>query len=195
MNIFIVEFQKKKETLKYSRVLLKYLLSNFYKKDSQILEDNGKPYIDDELHFSISHSQNILVIAFDEYPIGIDIEYSLKDRKYNDLLKQMGCEATRDISKEEFYKIWTIYEADFKSSIHQENICFKYKDYICSLSSRTKSIPAIYEVKIPKNKIIESELINLKLTNDNAQKENSVVIQEIVIASSELLSLPTLKIE
>jgi phosphopantetheinyl transferase len=106
MNIFIVEFQKKKETLKYSRVLLKYLLSNFYKKDSQILEDNGKPYIDDKLHFSISHSQNILVIAFDEYPIGIDIEYSLKDRKYNDLLKQMGCEATRDISKEEFYKIW-----------------------------------------------------------------------------------------
>ena len=195
MNIFLIEFQTKKDSLKLSRVLLNYLLINFYNINLPILEDNGKPYIDNELCFSISHSRNILCIAFDYFPIGIDIEYSFKNREYNELLKQMGVEISENISREEFYKIWTIYEANFKSGIQQENICFKYKDYVCSLSSRTKSMPVIYEVKIPKNKTIERELINLKLTNDNAQKENSVVIQEIVIASSELLSLPTLKIE
>ena len=195
MDIFFIEFPTKKDTLKSSRILLCYLLKNFYDKDLEILENNGKPYINDELNFSISHSQNVLSIAFDTSPIGIDIEFSLKNRKYDELLKQMGIETIENITKEEFYKIWTIYEANFKSGVNQENFCFKYKEYICSLSSRIKSIPVIYEVKIPINKTIESELMNLKLTKDNAQKENSVVIQEIVIASSELLSLPTLKIE
>ena len=58
---------------KFSRVFLKYLLKNVYKIDLPILEDGKKPYIESDLKFSISHSQNLLAIAFDKNEIGIDV--------------------------------------------------------------------------------------------------------------------------
>lgn len=38
----------------------------------------GKPYTKNEkLHFNISHSKNILAIAFSRYPIGVDVQHFL----------------------------------------------------------------------------------------------------------------------
>ena len=200
MDIYIIEFNKdnnkdfKNIPKKYSRVILKFLLNKIYNNDDEILENNGKPYVKSDLYFSISHSNNILVIAFDKAEIGIDIEY-LKPRNYKKILNYMGAKCENEISQEEFYKIWTIYEAEYKSNMKQNIMSFKYQNYICSVSSLNKNKPVIYEVKIPQNKISEIELMNLKLVKDNAKNENSVVAQEINIASSDFLPLPTLKIE
>jgi len=62
------------------------------------------------MYFSISHSQNIVMAAFDDFPCGIDLEkiknINLKNfsKRYNKNFKTLV----------DFYKFWTEYEAEIK---------------------------------------------------------------------------------
>ena len=115
-------------------MLVKQMLS-----DDVVIEiaDNGKPYTDNAC-FSISHTENLVVCAISDTPIGIDIERS---KPYDDRL-------CRRITNENEYKyisgnaeklweIWTLKEAIIKRD--GKGI------------SAIKSIDALAE----KNKIIE----------------------------------------
>ena len=64
------------------------------------------------MNFSISHSENIILVAFDENPIGADIEV-MKERNFKELFARYNYKGEK-ISKELFYKFWTEYEAGIK---------------------------------------------------------------------------------
>ena len=78
--------------------------------------ENGKPYIDG-VHFNISHSHNLVVCAFGEHDIGIDVE---KIRDYRPrVAEKFHPEEIAHLEKSadknlEFFKIWTMKEAYLK---------------------------------------------------------------------------------
>ena len=157
----------------YSENFLKTLLSNFYNNNSELSVKSGKKYLkDNSIYFSISHSGNLVVLAFDKNKIGIDAEL-LKDRNYSKILKYFGIFQT-DISQEEFYKIWTVYEAEYKSETNKNLHIFKYKNYICSLSSENPSISNVYEINIPNDIAVNKRNIDIKKVDETLFRKISL---------------------
>ena len=82
--------------------------------------NNGKPYYKDDLKFSISHSGDIVAIAFGKSELGIDVE-AIRSRKISPgiLRRTAADDEAAAIMKsenplEEFLKMWTVKEAYFK---------------------------------------------------------------------------------
>lgn len=74
---------------------------------------NSKPFFKDcGLYFSISHSGNIVAAAFHTGNIGFDIE-RIKPRNYKALLERFDIKKENPTA-EDFYKFWTLYEAQIK---------------------------------------------------------------------------------
>ncbi len=98
----------------FGRFLVKTAAKNFFQlANSDIETVNKKPrFKNSKLHFSISHSKNIVLAAFDENPIGADIEF-MKERNFKELFARYNYKG-ENISKELFYKFWTEYEAGIK---------------------------------------------------------------------------------
>lgn len=85
----------------------------------------GKPFLRDnkKINFSISHSKEMVLVAFAQYPIGIDIEYKGQhpdENLINDLFFT-SCEISylkslsKKYRKDMFYKMWTLKEAYVKT--------------------------------------------------------------------------------
>ncbi len=78
------------------------------------IAENGKPYADGA-YFSISHTENFVVCAVSDGPVGIDIE---RIKPYNDKLARRITtpEEYEYINKdaEKLYEIWTLKEAIIK---------------------------------------------------------------------------------
>ena len=158
MKIFYVEIDKFKE--KYGKDLLsqyadkelktdkrfyeytigRYLVKEVAKKyynicDTEIITNkDGKPLFKTaDLHFSISHSKNLVIACFDNYPCGMDIEY-IKER---DLVKLSKYFKKTFTTKEDFYKYWTLREATYKLCYPaKSNSSFLYDtSYYISISS------------------------------------------------------------
>ena len=113
----------------YGRFLVKTAAKEFFKlNDTEIVIVNKKPrFKNSELHFSISHSNNIVMAAFDENPVGLDIEF-MKERNFEEIFERYNYKG-RNISKELFYKFWTEYEADIKlQGSPKTKITFPFKD-------------------------------------------------------------------
>lgn len=79
---------------------------------------DGKPYIENGPHFSISHCRNALSVVLDEKPVGIDVE---SIRKWNPSLVERTMNAAeqvliaRDAEPERaFIRLWTQKEAFLK---------------------------------------------------------------------------------
>ena len=79
----------------------------------------GKPYFKNQtMHFSISHSQNILVVVFSNYSIGVDIQHYLN---YDNAIAKNICNE-KELKKienstkkeKEFTKLWTQKESVIK---------------------------------------------------------------------------------
>ena len=111
--------------------------------------DCGKPYIDgSNVHFSISHTQNLLAIVIASFEVGIDIE-KIVDRDFKKISKRILNMSVTD--RENFYKMWTAHEAIVKcegnSSVLKRigdnaifgdyNIAYtKYQDCMIAIASR-----------------------------------------------------------
>ena len=89
---------------------------------------------------------------FDEYDCGVDIEF-IKTRNHKKILEYFNID--NNLSEEEFYQWWTVYEAEYKSQIKNGVLSFKYKNYVCSISSNNKTIENIREIDFQDNKNIE----------------------------------------
>lgn len=80
----------------------------------------GKPFLEDECCFNISHSEDYVVVATGEKTLGVDIEYSaehdffrLAKTAFHE--KEQGyIKLSKDVKKE-FYKIWTLKESFIKA--------------------------------------------------------------------------------
>ena len=109
------EFNTEKRFYEYT--IGRYLVKNVAKdmfgiaNPEIVINEKGKPYLENEdLHFSISHSNNILMACFDKCPCGIDLE-EMKDRNIERFSEYYGEEFE---DKFDFYKYWTLKEASYK---------------------------------------------------------------------------------
>lgn len=191
---------KKKLQSRCGRFIAEYVAKNYYGvENTEIILENGKPKFKfSKLNFNISHSENIVACAFDDYPVGIDVEY-MKKRNFDELSKYLKVDFKE---KNDFYRYWTQYEAKIKlqSEIKQILTFEILKGYMCSLLSSNpcsgiKIKLKIYELKSPVESIIPIELISLNPVNANNANENTLVAHERNIASDEFFTSLTLKTE
>ena len=118
-----IKFDKRFYEYSIGRYLVKKVAKTYYNVvDTEIITiANGKPvFKNSKVHFSITHSKNIVMACFDQNPCGIDIEY-IKNRNLEKLSKHYMCEFN---DTEEFYRFWTQKEALYKADSHAENIYF-----------------------------------------------------------------------
>ena len=157
MDIYIIEISNaekiKNETLKMfqkkdfsdenkwkihclSYLLVDKFLGEVYGIDSkEIVFEDGKPIlIDGGKHFSISHSGDLIALAFSDTNCGVDIE-KVQLREFSKISKRMGFEAE---TLGEFYEEWTRYEALYKLGTDNEYgsiACYDLDDYILTAVS------------------------------------------------------------
>ena len=175
----------------------KYIYSKIY---PEILIKHNKPYFKDlKPHFSISHSKNIVLVCFDDFENGIDIEY-IKDRNFKKLFEYYNITSV-PVSKLNFYRFWTEYEAKvkLKSEINSSLTGIFLNNFMLSVTSNhsfdIKRKLKIYEVKSPIDIINPNELINLKEVIESKKKEKTLVIHEMKTALSEFFAPLNLNIE
>lgn len=130
------EFKSKKRKLQFciGRFLIHKTLHKYGIKNPKILIKNNKPYIENEqVHFNISHSKNIVLAAFFNNTIGVDIEF-MQDRDFKKLLTHIKAK-TEDFSKENFYRYWTQYEAKIKLQAEPESMYTQqiFEDFMISV--------------------------------------------------------------
>lgn len=118
---FLLDFKKYEHLM--GLYLVKFVGKNFFNlKDTTIVLKNRKPYfLDSKIFFSITHSNDIILAAFETSNIGVDVEY-MKERDYKALLERYG-ENINNPTKEQFYKFWTKEEAKFKLGSDFKSIC------------------------------------------------------------------------
>ena len=98
-------------------ILAGVLLSDALKEDAKKVkyDVNGKPYFDNGLYLSISHSGSKAVVVTSSSPVGVDIQ-EMKEPDYK-ICKQFFSKEESNINdKVDFYKAWTSKEAYMKAS-------------------------------------------------------------------------------
>lgn len=196
-------FSSSKRQREYAlgRFVVNYVAQNFYKiKYPKIEIKDKKPYFPDcDLNFSISHSKDIVLVAFDRFPLGADVEF-MRRRDYAKLFDYYKL-SPESKDAETFYRFWTEYEAEIKlQSKPQSTLTMKLlPEYILTLASNQsfdiRAMLRIYELKSPRASTKPNELMSLKLVNASIPNENTVVIQEINTASLEFFDPLNLKTE
>ncbi len=170
MDLFFTKIDKKYNNLdkialsklqhKLARKLLDYLLKVKFGIIDEVLVKNGKPYLkNNPIYFNISHSKYLIGILFDSEPVGLDIEYKRK-RNYRAILDYLNF--NKDVSEEEFFQLWTVYEAEFKSGLKEDIISFDYENYSVSISYRKmpSGMLNIYFLKEQDNKFLMNKVEN-----------------------------------
>lgn len=94
--------------------LTKFVAKNIYDvKNLEIEYRNKKPFFkSNEIFFSISHSYDIVLVAFNNRNIGVDVEY-MCPRNYKAIMNRYT-QDNPNPSRKEFYKFWTFHEAEIK---------------------------------------------------------------------------------
>ena len=96
---------------------LKYILSNHYGiKNAVILRGpNGKPFVENAPHFSVTHTKEKLFIAFSDNPIGLDAELLSREIDYLPILKKFPKRERTEIkNQKDFLTHWVIKESAIK---------------------------------------------------------------------------------
>ena len=114
-------FYTDKSAYTSSEEAIQYLLKKtFGIVDAHILKtDNGKPYLsntqDVPLFFSVSHTKNLLFIAFSKENIGIDAEYTTRHIHYAPIIKKFPSIEQNEIhSTADFLQHWLAKESTIK---------------------------------------------------------------------------------
>lgn len=143
-------YQKQKEYI-IKNVLLKYYNISTYKI---CYTNNGKPYLvtDQNMYLSISNDQNMLLIVFDNVPVGVDIQF-YKPLKVNlNSLLLLNCNNSVDL-----INIFSAKEAIIKllgkkliniNNINIENYKlkrFQCKDFVINIAYYKKSTIKNYD--------------------------------------------------
>jgi len=109
------------------------------------IEKSGK-LVADNAFLSLSHSKNLVVLALSETPVGVDVEYILKKRKYQEIAQFLHLGKCTD--QKTFYKLFTQYEADYKLGHTTKKIdhtFFLWKNYLICSATFSKTSWNVYE--------------------------------------------------
>ncbi len=142
--------------------LVKFIGKNFFNmEDTTIIIKNKKPYFaKGKIFFSITHSNDIVLAAFETSNVGVDIEY-MKERDYKSLLARYD-EDIENPTKEQFYKFWTKEEAKIKLGEDIKSIC-------------TSKFEDNYMLTCVCNRSIASSFVPTKLVLNNLGLKNSLL--------------------
>jgi 4'-phosphopantetheinyl transferase len=154
---------EKKWQASHSALLIQTVLSQELNTNSVALEYNpyGKPLLcDKKKHFNLSHSKNCIILATDNHPLGLDVEYIKNFKEMNDIIAQFPKETQKQflIKKNHeklifFYTLWTKYESytkalgkplsfPLKTIPHQWNFhAFTIKRYQCTICTQHTPYP------------------------------------------------------
>ena len=156
--------------------LVKFIAKHFYEiNDVEIEIRNKKPFFkNSELFFSISHSKDIVAVAFNSSNIGLDVEIIQNRPNYEAILERYG-KMVENPSLEDFYKFWTHYEAEVKLGENVKSaFCAKFEnEYMVSCVSDNPLVSNF----IVKKLILEGE--NIDLNNDFEVFEKSHFILSV----------------
>lgn len=115
---------KRSYEILFSEAIIKYILCLYYhipiNRINIKFDILGKPYLNiTGVHFNLSHSNNLLVCAVSQIPIGVDIEYINKNidlrrssRFFSKIEKQYIYNSSDKFSV--FFLLWTIKESYLK---------------------------------------------------------------------------------
>ena len=125
---FVSELKQKQHLA--GRYILKIFANKHNISDPTIVYKKEKPYYKSgEYFFSISHSENLVVVGFEKFEIGLDIENNSKKRDFVKLIKRFDfnlansiLDKTIDEQQRIFYEFWTKYEAKIKLNALDEDI-------------------------------------------------------------------------
>lgn len=107
-----------------SYLILKFLASEYYHLDIDNLtivrDETGKPRLsNNEFYFNISHSHNLVAVAIDDRPLGIDVqivkEYDerIAERFFPKKIKKINRQ--KEKNKNKYYTMcWTDFESELK---------------------------------------------------------------------------------
>ncbi len=111
-------FYAKKDAFPSSKAAIEKILTEVYGIDCPVLSytKNGKPFLESgEIHFSITHTNELLFLAFSDEEIGIDAEKISRELHHLPILKRLHPSVCEKIaSRESFLKIWTAIESAIK---------------------------------------------------------------------------------
>jgi 4'-phosphopantetheinyl transferase len=106
----------------YGKLLLKEGLNLLKRDDLELaniqVNEFGKPFLDGNIHFNISHTDHYVVCAVSDHPVGIDIE-RVHPIEPSDYYRFLGPHDSMTLEKAEdkietFFKIWTQKESILK---------------------------------------------------------------------------------
>ena len=119
------EFKSKEKEIEHllGIFLTKFIAKQVYDvKNLEIETRGGKPFFkSNEIFFSISHSEDIVMVVFNNSNIGVDVEYMKDGKNYKLIMKRYGIDA-KNPSKKEFYRFWTVHEAEIKLNGHNRSL-------------------------------------------------------------------------
>ena len=113
------QLKDRKQSLGAGLLLLKVLGEHNRTLDEIYYIENGKPALDG-VCFNLSHSEDLVVCAVSEKPVGIDIEKirnvkeNLADRYFTDSEKAYLLQFEGTARNEEFIRLWTMKESYMK---------------------------------------------------------------------------------
>ncbi len=100
-----------------SEEALKKIFSEYYGNNGATIlrTKNGKPYVENALFFSVSHTKDRLYIAFSEKEIGLDAEHFSRATRYESVVKKFHPIEQAEIrNTENFLRHWVVKESAVK---------------------------------------------------------------------------------
>lgn len=127
MEIYVVDTKEKLNALDVTNMwqnILQSILRKKFPKIEVVIEKDkkGKPFIANipECHFSISHSNMMIAIAVDDFPIGIDVEWirdidlKVVERFFSSRDIENFSKVEKHLRREYFFEMWTQKESYVK---------------------------------------------------------------------------------
>lgn len=112
-----------------SRIALKLILAKYIGQSATSIEfgigKNKKPYVKNQgnlnLHYNLSHSEDAILLAISNFPIGADVEHLNSSFSFKDVLDDnFGADEISYINEKDssgrFFRIWTRKEAITKAT-------------------------------------------------------------------------------
>jgi 4'-phosphopantetheinyl transferase len=117
------KFYKNKILTLCGKLLVLQYFSKKIPAEKLIIKKNkfGKPFIEGDIKFNISHSANIAAAAFSEHEIGLDVECVTLEKNYADIaerfftIEEYNYINNNTDPEDIFFYIWTRKEALFKA--------------------------------------------------------------------------------
>jgi hypothetical protein len=117
---------------------VKFVAKNIYDVENHEIEViDKKPFFKSRrCYFSISHSKDVVLVAFDNNNIGADVEYIQERQNYQEILNRYN-QNMDNPTLVDFYKFWTLHESKIKlNSQYKSSITGNLeKDYMYSCVS------------------------------------------------------------